>query len=280
VQQPALFDRAFQRLFSREVAKATSEASVGGMSIASVGRDPAASWVLERFWQRSTGKVPLPQPPAPRTGEEASRYLTDFQVLCLAASPCTVPSKRCTVACAGGCVSESETVKLERRGCWFQELRTLGKGGYGLVVAAVNRLDGRQYAIKKIRMPSSAPAAYSRLMREVATLARLQHPNVVRYFQVSGTAAATVDRSSRCAWLPRSVSITLDCSLVPYMYRWSMKAHMASKCRLEPVLLLMCRHGARLQWVRCPMAQTQTQKRSWETGWPRHRRARRMPCSR
>ena len=37
---------------------------------------------------------------------------------------------------------------------WLQELRTLGKGGYGLVVAAVNRLDGRQYAVKKIRMPS------------------------------------------------------------------------------------------------------------------------------
>lgn len=52
------------------------------------------------------------------------------------------------------------------------------------MVAVVNRLDGRQYAVKKIRMPSSAPAAYSRLMREVATLARLQHPNVVRYFQV------------------------------------------------------------------------------------------------
>ena len=52
------------------------------------------------------------------------------------------------------------------------------------MVAAVNRLDGRQYAVKKIRMPSSAPVAYSRLMREVSTLARLQHPHVVRYFQV------------------------------------------------------------------------------------------------
>lgn len=49
-----------------------------------MGRDPAATWVLDRFWQRSTGKAPLPQPPAAapaRSGEETSRYLSDFQVL-------------------------------------------------------------------------------------------------------------------------------------------------------------------------------------------------------
>ncbi|KAK9906778.1 hypothetical protein WJX75_007809 [Coccomyxa subellipsoidea] len=147
VQQPALFDRAFQRLFSKELAKVAAETSLGGpgggSGSGSVGRDPAASWVLDRFWQRPSAKAPLARPTAaPRAGEEVSRYLSDFQ-----------------------------------------ELRTLGKGGYGLVVAAVNRLDGRQYAIKKIKMPSSAPAAYSRLMREVATLARLQHPYIVRYFQ-------------------------------------------------------------------------------------------------
>ena len=57
----------------------------------------------------------------------------------------------------------------------MQELRTLGKGGFGLVVAAVNRLDGRQYAVKKIRMPAGVPSGRS----------RLQAPNVVRYFQAS-----------------------------------------------------------------------------------------------
>jgi hypothetical protein len=35
-----------------------------------------------------------------------------------------------------------------------QELYRLGKGGFGVVVAAVNRLDNRQYAIKKIRLDS------------------------------------------------------------------------------------------------------------------------------
>lgn len=60
----------------------------------------------------------------------------------------------------------------------------MGKGGYGVVVAAINRLDGRQYAVKKIKMQSQSPQGFSRLIREVTTLSRLQHPHVVRYFQV------------------------------------------------------------------------------------------------
>ena len=66
------------------------------------------------------------------------------------------------------------------------------------MVAAVNRLDGRQYAVKKIRMPIAAPVAYSRLMREVSTLARLQHPHVVRYFQV-GTSGILAKFSTSSA---------------------------------------------------------------------------------
>ena len=53
-----------------------------------------------------------------------------------------------------------------------------------MVVAAINRLDGRQYAVKKIKMQSQSPQGFSRLIREVTTLSRLQHPHVVRYFQV------------------------------------------------------------------------------------------------
>lgn len=65
-----------------------------------------------------------------------------------------------------------------------QEVRVLGRGAFGVVVAAVNRLDGRQYAVKRIRLDAASPAAFARLLREVATLSRLQHPHVVRYFQV------------------------------------------------------------------------------------------------
>ena len=65
----------------------------------------------------------------------------------------------------------------------FTELRQLGRGGYGVVVAAINRLDGRQYAVKKIPLEAHSAGAYARIMREVTTLSRLQHTNVVRYFQ-------------------------------------------------------------------------------------------------
>ena len=58
------------------------------------------------------------------------------------------------------------------------------KGAHGVVVEAINRLDGRHYAIKKIAVDEQTPGSYARIMREVATLSRLQHPHVVRYFQV------------------------------------------------------------------------------------------------
>jgi serine/threonine protein kinase len=49
----------------------------------------------------------------------------------------------------------------------------------------VCRLDGRKYAVKKIKLqPGGGSGSYARILREVATLSRLQHPNVVRYFQV------------------------------------------------------------------------------------------------
>ena len=53
-----------------------------------------------------------------------------------------------------------------------------------MVVEAINRLDGRHYALKKIAVDEQTPGSYARIMREVATLSRLQHPHVVRYFQV------------------------------------------------------------------------------------------------
>ncbi|KAJ0246651.1 eIF-2-alpha kinase GCN2 [Hirschfeldia incana] len=65
----------------------------------------------------------------------------------------------------------------------FEELKPLGQGGFGHVVLCKNKLDGRQYAVKKIRLKDKEIPADNRIVREVATLSRLQHQHVVRYYQ-------------------------------------------------------------------------------------------------
>lgn len=60
----------------------------------------------------------------------------------------------------------------------FTEVGRLGKGGFGEVVKARNKLDGGIYAVKKIiRAPQ-----LDQILSEVMLLNRLNHPYVVRYF--------------------------------------------------------------------------------------------------
>lgn len=62
----------------------------------------------------------------------------------------------------------------------FDEAGRLGKGGFGEVVKARARIDGRFYAIKKIT--SKSASALRTLLQEVVLLSRLNHANIVRYF--------------------------------------------------------------------------------------------------
>ncbi len=55
-----------------------------------------------------------------------------------------------------------------------------GTGGYGSVFRVRNKLDGEEYAIKKVRLRSLDMS--DKIFREVKTLARLDHPHVVRYY--------------------------------------------------------------------------------------------------
>ena len=85
-------------------------------------------------------------------------------------------------------------------------MRVLGRGAYGLAVAVINRLDGRQYAVKKIRLQRQVPSEYSRITREVATLSRLQHTNIVRYFQVRHVCRPGHIPSGPCPFLMQLVA--------------------------------------------------------------------------
>ncbi|XP_031478528.1 eIF-2-alpha kinase GCN2 isoform X2 [Nymphaea colorata] len=65
----------------------------------------------------------------------------------------------------------------------FEEIRSLGRGAFGHVVLCRNKLDGRQYAVKRIPVKDKRPSVNDKILREVATLSRLQHQHVVRYYQ-------------------------------------------------------------------------------------------------
>lgn len=61
----------------------------------------------------------------------------------------------------------------------FEESAFLGKGAFGEVIKARNKLDGRFYAIKKIRHTEDRLTS---ILNEVMLLARLNHQYVVRYY--------------------------------------------------------------------------------------------------
>lgn len=62
----------------------------------------------------------------------------------------------------------------------FDEAGHLGRGGFGQVVKARNKLDGRFYAVKKISQTSAM--SLKDTLSEIMLLSRLNHPYVVRYY--------------------------------------------------------------------------------------------------
>jgi hypothetical protein len=64
----------------------------------------------------------------------------------------------------------------------FQELTLLGKGAGGEVWKVKNSLDRRAYAVKKILLNPTNEPFNRKIRREVTTISRLLHKNIVRYY--------------------------------------------------------------------------------------------------
>ncbi|XP_052767751.1 eIF-2-alpha kinase GCN2-like isoform X2 [Mya arenaria] len=83
----------------------------------------------------------------------------------------------------------------------FHVLKLLGKGGFGDVIKVKNTLDGRFYAIKRIPLNPKSQHFKRKITREVKLLSRLNHENVVRYYnswiETSDEAASSESSSSR-----------------------------------------------------------------------------------
>lgn len=64
----------------------------------------------------------------------------------------------------------------------FEFLQHLGKGAFGDVIKVRNKLDGGYYAIKRIKLNPKNRSLNKKIVREVKLLSRLNHENVVRYY--------------------------------------------------------------------------------------------------
>ncbi|XP_046888857.1 eukaryotic translation initiation factor 2-alpha kinase 1 isoform X2 [Hypomesus transpacificus] len=63
----------------------------------------------------------------------------------------------------------------------FEEISQLGRGSYGKVFKVTNKLDGQNYAVKKILIKNVSREDCMKVLREVKLLSSLQHPHVVGY---------------------------------------------------------------------------------------------------
>jgi translation initiation factor 2-alpha kinase 1 len=68
----------------------------------------------------------------------------------------------------------------------FVEMSLLGKGGFASAWRARNKLDDIEYAIKKVWLGNDicedGGNPYDKIFREIKSLARLEHKNVIRYY--------------------------------------------------------------------------------------------------
>ncbi|CAF0736643.1 unnamed protein product, partial [Didymodactylos carnosus] len=62
----------------------------------------------------------------------------------------------------------------------FEHVRFLGKGGFGIVFEAINKLDERKVAIKRVALKKEN--GKERAQKEIRCLAVLNHPNIIQYY--------------------------------------------------------------------------------------------------
>ena len=75
----------------------------------------------------------------------------------------------------------------EKRMLKYQKLEKIGEGTYGLVYKARNKYTNDLVALKKIRLESAEEGTPSTAVREISILKQLNHPNIVRLYEVIHT---------------------------------------------------------------------------------------------
>eukprot|EP01028_Stygiella_incarcerata_P004689 TRINITY_DN203_c2_g5_i1.p1 TRINITY_DN203_c2_g5~~TRINITY_DN203_c2_g5_i1.p1 ORF type:complete len:408 (+),score=85.16 TRINITY_DN203_c2_g5_i1:240-1463(+) len=65
----------------------------------------------------------------------------------------------------------------------FKIVKFLGKGSYGSVYKVIRHSDGKEYAMKEVKMKSMSLKEKEEAVNEIRILASIRHPNVVRYHE-------------------------------------------------------------------------------------------------
>ena len=64
----------------------------------------------------------------------------------------------------------------------FEIIHALGKGGFGTAYRVRNKVDSKEYAMKKVLIPSSSQQVLQRVVREAQVLSSLESTHIVRYY--------------------------------------------------------------------------------------------------
>uniref|UniRef100_A0A1I7VP68 non-specific serine/threonine protein kinase n=1 Tax=Loa loa TaxID=7209 RepID=A0A1I7VP68_LOALO len=92
----------------------------------------------------------------------------------------------------------------------FIFIEMLGKGGFGYVMLAKNKLDGNDYAIKRIPLDPKDERFNRKVTREAKLFSKLNHPNVVRYYSAWIEQASTTTRETGSESNGNGASIDID----------------------------------------------------------------------
>ena len=236
ISLPQLFPRIKQRFWTHTLKRFTD--TIGGLEAHSLGNPRSqsipVSWMKsptlshrQRHVSSSDAVVHLGEDDAKTVTKKAKLKLANDELLWVELNISEVPdasaNDRYVLATIRPLTDTELSMNQSRYANEFEELGVLGKGGYGTVYRAQNKIDGQEYAIKKVRLRhldkdlnqassvssfmSTSPQTSTsllakslddRLVREVQTFARISnHPNVVRYYaawiELAGQPALSED---------------------------------------------------------------------------------------
>lgn len=100
----------------------------------------------------------------------------------------------------------------------FKYLEIIGRGGFAQVLRGEHRIDHCLYAFKRIEFKSKDSESYEKIIREIKSLAHLDHPYIVRYhgawIESKTQVGNTAKRRPNLAQSREALSINIDESLL------------------------------------------------------------------